>query len=239
MDVEPIVFVISGDAKGRRNVSLRLKQLGCDWRLYQSPEGFRQDVSPKAAGCILLQMIRAESDLNWLATLGELCEDRWPVIAIAAKPDVETAVQAMKRGAFDFLLDSCNDQRLRSAIDEAFRRDADQRRRIGHVQSIRRRLKQLAPPLREVLDLLLRGKSNREIADELGMSVRSIEVRRAKVMQAMKARKLATLIRLALLAHDTELSRTVRDGDRHMPTEAQANELEAVDRRSHRWRPAK
>ena len=72
---------------------------------------------------------------------------------------------------------------MRAAVDEAFRWDAVQRKLIAQVQSIRRRLKQLAPPLRDVLELLLKGKSNREIADELGLSVRSIEVRRAKVMR--------------------------------------------------------
>ena len=126
------------------------------------------------------------------------------MIGIAAEADVETAVLAMKRGAFDFLLETCSDQRLRAAVDEAFRWDAVQRRLIARVQSIRRRLKQLAPPLRDVLDLLLKGKSNREIADELGMSVRSIEVRRAKVMQTMKARTLAALVRQTLLAVGVE-----------------------------------
>jgi FixJ family two-component response regulator len=113
---------------------------------------------------------------------------------------VETAVLAMKRGACDFLLETCGDGRLRAAVNEAFCRDAEQRRRMAQVQSIRRRLNQLTPPLRDVLDLLLKGKSNREIAEALGKSVRAIEVRRAKLMQAMKARTLAALVRQTLMA---------------------------------------
>ena len=239
MDVEPVVFVISGDSKARRNLSLRLKQLGCDLRLCHSPEDFQQTSSPHDAGCILLHVAHAEIDLDWLATLGQ-CEHHWPVIGIAAEADVETAVLAMKRGAFDFLLETCSDQRLRAAVDEAFRWDAVQRRLIAHVQSIRRRLKQLAPPLRDVLDLLLKGKSNREIADELGLSVRSIEVRRAKVMQTMKARTLAALVRQTLLVHGvgpSRLSPPPRTSWRQYA--AQTSELDPIAPRSHRPRPAK
>jgi two-component system response regulator TtrR len=198
MDVAPVVFVISGDSKARRSLSSRLKQLGCELRLCHSPEDFQRNSSPHDAGCILLHVAHADIDLDWLTTLGRH-DQHWPVIGIAADADVETAVLAMKRGACDFLLESCGDRRLRAAVDEAFRRDAEQRKLIAHAQSIRRRLKQLAPPLRDVLDLLLKGRSNREIADELNMSVRSIEVRRAKVMRTMKARTLVALVRQALL----------------------------------------
>ncbi|MGO9115395.1 MAG: response regulator transcription factor [Thermoguttaceae bacterium] len=236
MDVEPVVFVISGDSKARRSLSLRLKQLGCDSRACHSPEDFLQKSSPREAGCILLHASQTEIDLDWLTTLGRH-EDHWPVIGIATEADVETAVLAMKRGAFDFLLESCNDQRLRDAVDEAFRWDADQRRHIAHVQAIRRRLKQLAPPLRDVLDLLLKGKSNREIADELGLSVRSIEVRRSKVMKTMKARTLAALVRLTLLAHGMGPSRPSPVGDRWIQHAAHASELNVVASRSYRSTP--
>ncbi len=235
MDVEPLVFVISGDSRGRRNLSLRLKQLGCDQRLCHSPDDFQQNSSPHDAGCILLHVVDREIDLDWLTTLGRH-EDHWPVIGIAAEADVETAVRAMKRGAFDFLLETCNDQQLRAAVDDAFRWDSQQRRHIANVQSIRRRLKQLTPPLRDVLDLLIRGRSNREIADELGLSIRSIEVRRSKVMRTMKARTLAVLVRQTLVGHGMGPSPT---GDSWAQYASDANELDGIAPRSHRWRPAK
>ena len=192
-------------------------------RLCPSPEDFQQKASPHDAGCILLHVAHADIDLDWLTTLGPH-EHHWPVIGIAAEADVETAVLAMKRGAFDFLLETCGDRRLRAAIDEAFHWDAVQRKHIAHVQSIRRRLKQLTPPLRDVLELLLKGKSNREIADVLGLSVRTIEVRRAKVMQTMKARTLAALVRQTLLVHGAGPSRSspvreIQDGTRGITAE--------------------
>jgi two-component system response regulator FixJ len=198
MDAEVVVFVISGDSKTRRNLSLRLKLLGYTPRLCHSPEDFQQNALPHDAGCILLHVAHAELDLDWLAELGRP-EDHWPVIGIAADAGMETAVLAMKRGACDFLLEACGDQRLQAGIDEALRRVAARRKHIALVQSIRRRLRQLAPPLREVFELLVRGKPNREIAEALGKSVRLIEVRRAKVMHAMKARTLAALVRQAML----------------------------------------
>ena len=209
MDVKPVVFVISGDSKARRSFSLRLKQLGCELRLCHSPKDFHQNSSPHDAGCILLHVSHADVDLDLLTTLGQQHEDHWPVIGIAAEADVETAVLAMKRGAFDFLLETYSDQRLRAVVEEAFRWDDDRRERIAHVQSILRRLKQLAPPLREVLDLLRQGKSNRAIAERLGMSVRSIEVRRAKVMETMKARTLATLLRQTFLVLGSSRSSSI------------------------------
>ena len=239
MDDEPVVFVISGDSKARRNLALRLKQLGCDVRLCHSPENFQQKSSPRDAGCVLFYMAHADIDLEWLAALGPR-EHHWPVIGIAAEADVETAVLAMKWGAFDFLLETCNDQRLRAAVDDAIRWDAAQRRLIAHAQSIRRRLKQLAQPLRDVLDLLLQGKSNREIADELELSVRSIEVRRAKVMRTMRARTLATLVRQTLLVQGAgSLRPAPAAGDPWMNDAALAGELDPTASASGRSRPPK
>ncbi len=219
MDVERIVFVISGDSQTRREISSRLKRLGYNLRLCHSPEDFQQNSSPDDAGCILLHVAHADIDLDWLSTLGRR-EQHWPVIGIAKQVDVETAVAAMKRGAFDFLLETCDEERLQAAVDDAFRRDAEQRPLIAQVQSVRRRLNRLEPPLRDVLDLLLKGKSNREIAAALNKSVRAIEVRRAKLMQAMKARTLAALVRQTLLADGAgpSLSASAPAGDPVCPS---------------------
>ena len=206
MDSEPVVFVISGESKVRRSLSLRLQQLGYEGHLFHSPEEFQQQASPHDAGCVLFHVAHADLDLDWLTTLGPH-EHHWPVIGIAAQADVETAVLAMKRGACDFLLETCSDRRLGAAIAEALAWDAVQREHIAQVQSIRRRLKQLTPSLRDVLDLLLKGWSNREIADVLRLSVRTIEVRRSKVMHTMKARTLGVLVRQTLLAQGVGPSR--------------------------------
>jgi len=198
MAAEPVVFLVSDKSKTRRQLAARLQQLGFDVQPFSSTEEFQERSFPTDAGCILL-CLSDPDDLDWLKQSGAN-ESHWPLVAVAADADVETAVRAMKSGAFDFLLESCGDRRLEAAIDEAFRWDALQRRQIATAQSIRRRLRQLAPPLRDVLELLVKGKSNREIAEELELSVRAIEDRRAKLMRTMKARSLAALVRQALLA---------------------------------------
>jgi two-component system, LuxR family, response regulator FixJ len=199
MDAEPVVFLLSDKSKTRRQLAARLRHLGYDAHSFNSTEEFQTRSFPTDAGCILLCLSEPEEDLDWLKEVGA-ADSHWPIVVIADDADVETAVRAMKNGAFDFLLDTCGDRNLAKAIDDAFRWDAACRRRIVTVQSIRRRLERLAPPLWEVLELLLKGKSNREIAAELGLSERSIEDRRAKLMRAMKASSLAALVRQALLA---------------------------------------
>jgi len=206
MDEQPVVFLVSDKSKTRRQLAARLKQLGYEAQAFCSIEEFQQRSLATGAGCLLLGLSHPDVDLDWLQKAGPL-EDHWPVVAVAADADVETAVNAMKRGVFDFLLESCSDRRMAAAIDEAFRWDALQRRRIATVQSIRRRMKQLTPALHDVLDLLLKGKGNREIAVELGLSERSIEDRRAKLMRTMKARSLAALVRQSLLAEGATTGR--------------------------------
>jgi FixJ family two-component response regulator len=205
-DAEPVVFLICDNSKTRRQFATRLKLLGYEAQLYNSADEFQKRSFGTDAGCVLVFLTDPDGELQWLKEAGP-CDGHWPVIALAADADVETAVRAMKNGAFDFLLESCGDRRLSAAIDEAFARDAVCRRQTATVQSIRRRMEQLPPSLRQVLDLLLKGKSNREIADELDLSERAIEDRRAKLMQAMKARSLVSLVRQALLAEGVMVKR--------------------------------
>jgi two-component system, LuxR family, response regulator FixJ len=199
MDDQPVIFLVCDKSQTRRHMAARLKQLGYQTLPFSSMEEFQDRSLPTEAGCLVLCISDAESDLAWLKELAAN-DGHWPVVAFAAEADVEMAVRAMKHGAFDFLLESCGDRRLAEAIDEAIRHDAVSRRHTATVQSIRRRMRQLAPPLRDVLEFLLKGKANREIAAELGLSERTIEDRRAKLMRAMNAPSLVALVRQALLA---------------------------------------
>ena len=198
MDNEPIVFLVAGDAKARRFLKARLSTLGPQSKTFRSTDEFLHVYAPGCAGCVLLDVSGSPVDLDLLPHLGQR-GSHLPVIAISEHGSISTAVRAMKLGAMDFLEQSCSDARLAETIEEAFRWDADNRRRITQVEHIRRRLSRLATGHREVLDLLVAGKSNREIAAELELSVRSIEVRRAKVMQTMRARSLAELVRLTMI----------------------------------------
>ncbi len=202
MDAEPVVFLVCGNSKARRQLETRLKECRYQVEAFSSLEAFRARAFAAESGCLLLFLSDSDNDLEWLSTAGQP-DDHWPVVAVAADADVDAAVQSMKKGAFDFLLESCSDQRLATAIDEALRWDAFCRRQISAVQAARRRLEKLTPDLREVLDLLMRGRKNREIAAAMQLSQRAIEDRRGKIMRAMKAQSVVALVRQVLLAEGT------------------------------------
>jgi two-component system, LuxR family, response regulator FixJ len=206
MDSDRIVFVVAGDAQARRRLIARLKDLRLPAKACHSAEEFLALDAPAAAGCILLDVSQPEVDLDLLRRLGP-AESHLPVVAVSDRADVPTAVETVRLGARDFLEASCPDRRLSEAIEEGFRWHAVRRREIALVARTRHRLGQLTPGCREVLEGLVAGKSNRRMADDLGLSVRAIEERRAKVLRTMRARSLAELIRWALVADGLPLVR--------------------------------
>ena len=201
MDGEPRVFIVAGDAKARRALAVRMESLELEAAAFRTPDEFFGVHAPASAGCMLLHVSAEASELDLLQDLGPR-ETHLPVVVIASRGDVPTAVRAMQLGAMNFLEESCSDDRLAAAIGDALRWDSENRRRLTHVQHVRRRLARLAQPHRAVLDLLLAGKSNREIAIELKRSVRTIEERRSTVMETMRARSFAELVRLAMLVEE-------------------------------------
>lgn len=204
MMTDPVVFLVSREAMPRRMLAARLKAAGLSTVLCRSAEEFFENYEPGKAGCVLLEVVRLPADLELLSRLGSR-ESHLPVVVISAVGGIETAVAAMKLGAMDFVETSCSDARLAEAIEECFLWDAAHRRKIAQAETARRRLARLEPRHREVLDLLIAGRSNGEIAEELGLSVRAIEERRAKVVKLMRARSLAELIRLSLIGgHDPD-----------------------------------
>ena len=130
-------------------------------------------------------------------------EPHLPVILISARGDVPTVVQAMKAGALNFLQKPVRDHELREAIQEGFQRDRDHRQQAVEQGKLQQRITRLSAGERDVLRMLIDGKSNKTMATDLAMSVRTIEVRRAKLMQKMKAGSLAELVRLAIGAGES------------------------------------
>jgi FixJ family two-component response regulator len=194
-----LVIIVAGDAQARRSLTARVKGLGLAVKLCHSAEEFFVLVGPAGGGCILLDVSQPAADLELLRRLGP-AEVHLPVVAISDRASVPTAVEAMKLGARDFLEASCPDRRLAKALDDGLRWEAEHRRQIALVERIRRRRDLLKPGCRQVLDLIVAGRSNCQMAEELDLSVRAVEERRGKVMRTMRARSLAELVRLALTA---------------------------------------
>jgi FixJ family two-component response regulator len=122
-----------------------------------------------------------------------------PVIIITGHADVPMAIRAMKAGAFDFVEKPFNDQVLLERIQEAIKRDADARQHAAQRLSIDTRIATLTRREREVMDCVVAGKSNRLIADELGVSMKTVEVHRAHMMVKLSADSLSNLVEMVVL----------------------------------------
>jgi FixJ family two-component response regulator len=191
---EPTLFIVAGDPAARRALAERAKRWRVAARCCNSADEFFRAYRRGESGCMLLNISRPATDLELLERLGPP-GTHLPVVVLGDRPDVATVVRAMKLGAADFLDMPCDDERLDRAIEEALAWDRANRRQIARAEAIRRRMKRLDDGQQEVLKGLIHGRSNAQIAGLLGMSVRAIEVRRAKVLKIMGARSAADLAR--------------------------------------------
>jgi FixJ family two-component response regulator len=177
-----------------------LKPLRLQAAAFGSAREFRRAYRPTQPGCVVLDV--RLPDGSGLELLEELNaeEPHLPAIVISAYGDVATVVRAMRAGALNFLEKPCDGQELWEAVREALRCDARNRRRLARRRTVQRRLARLTPGEQQVLHLLVEGNSNKSMADALGLSVRAIEVRRAKIMKKLHAESLADVIRTAIAA---------------------------------------
>lgn len=192
------VFVIDDDASVRDSISLILSLKGMRTQIFSSAEDFLETYRPEWRGCILtdLQM----SGMSGL-DLQQALHDRdifLPVVVLTAHGNVPTTRVAMKGGAFDFLEKPVNDEILLEVLQNAIREDIHRHDTENAEVALRSRLARLTPREREVLDLLVEGLSQREIAARLNISPRTVEVYKARMMEKLQCRSLAELIRAAI-----------------------------------------
>ncbi len=130
---------------------------------------------------------------------------RLPMIFITGHGDIPSSVRAMKEGAVDFLTKPFDDEELLGAIRRALARDAEALKQWDGVRSVRERAARLTPREREVMDLVVTGMLNKQIAYDLGTSEKTIKVHRARVMEKMEAASVAELVRLVDRLRDTAM----------------------------------
>ena len=207
-----VVHVIDDDEAMRELLAFLLGAVGMEVRTYESALGFL-DVAPNAeAGCVITDVrMPGLSGVDLLRRLREL-KLGIPVIVITGHGDVPLAVEAMKIGALDFLEKPFDDEVLLASVRSALNQlDQDQRRQ-GERNEIERRLAALSNRERDVLEGLVSGHANKQIAYDLGISPRTIEIYRANLMTKMQAASLSDLVRMALIAGivgpDSELPKT-------------------------------
>ncbi len=196
--MSPQVFLVDDDDAYRRSLRFLLESSGFSVCDFASAEAFLQQYREDLPGCLVL-------DLRMPGLSGIELQDQLrhsgmelPIIFITGHGDVPVSVQAMKGGAIDFLEKPFDDAQLVERIREAFALDAERRTERKERERIAERLQRLTRREREVFDLLVRGHSNKEIAEKLEVSHRTVEVHRARVMHKMEAGSLAELVQAAV-----------------------------------------
>ncbi len=202
MATEPIVFIVDDDPAARDSVAALVKSKGVQVRVFSSAEDFLDSLSPDLFGCVVADVrMTGISGLELQTALNER-KVPLPVIIITGFGDIPTAVRAMKAGASTFLEKPCRAEELWASIQKALRDAADIQEAEDRASQARARLATLTPEERQVMRLMLAGKTNKMIAQELDFGLRTIELRRAHVMRKMQADTFAELVRLILLAGD-------------------------------------
>ena len=200
--VGPTVYVVDDDDGMRNALSALLSTVGFTTSVFSRAADFLAQFKPDDPGCLVLDIRMPEmSGLELQQQLNRM-GSMLPVIFITGHGDVPMAVQAMKEGAFEFIQKPFRDQDLLDRINHALQQDAENRKGVAKRAEINRRLESLTPRERQVLDMVVDGGANKVIAIDLGLSERTVEIHRAKVMEKMGARSVAHLVKMHLMLSD-------------------------------------
>ena len=192
-----VVFVIDDDPSMLRSLASLLRSVGLEARVFSSAPEFMRAQRPDAPGCLVLD-VRLPG-MSGLAFQQELAKAgiALPVIFITGHGDVPMSVRAMKAGAVEFLTKPFDDQLLLDAIHGAIERDRERRRTVAQLAELQARFRTLTEREREVFKLVIAGRLNKQIADDLSLSVVTVKVHRAHVMRKMLAKSVVDLVRMA------------------------------------------
>lgn len=199
VDRAPTVFVVDDDEAVRRALKLLLESAGLAVEPFASADEFLAGYDPGRPGCLVL-------DIRMPGMSGLTLQDHLlargisiPVIMITGHGDVAMAVGAVKKGAVDFIQKPFDDEVLLERVRHALHVDADQRRENAQKAEFDSRLNRLTPREREVLDLLIAGKGNKEIAFDLGLSRKTVDIHRSHVMMKLGVDSLLDVARMRYL----------------------------------------
>ena len=195
----PTVFIIDDDPAVARSLRWLIEAVQLNVELFSSAQAFLEAYDATTPGCMVLDVrIPGLSGLELQEQLAGKYAYHAPIIFITGHGDVKMAVRAIQAGAFDFIEKPFRDQELLDRIQRAIIFDAEQRGKIAERVEISELFATLSPREREVFGLVAEGMSNKAIAYELGLSSKTVEVHRAKVMEKLHARSLADLVKMSM-----------------------------------------
>jgi len=197
MDKSATVFLVDDDPSVLRALSRLLQAAGHQVGTFRSSEAFLAAHDPAAPGCVVLDL--AMPGLNGLDLQKALAESgcQRPIVFVTGRGDVSSSVQAMKAGAVDFLTKPVSEEDLLAAIQRAVEQDRLVRQARAELQAIAERFSTLTPREREVLQHVVAGQLNKQIAANLGTVEKTIKVHRSRVMEKMGVHTVADLVRMA------------------------------------------
>ena len=194
---DAVVFVVDDDRSVREGLVDMIESLGMQAKAFTSAQQFLQHKRPDTPACLVLDVrLPGLSGLDLQRQLGQSGQPI-PIIFITGHGDIPMSVRAMKEGAVEFLTKPFRDQDLLDAIHQALKKDRSAREQRAKAADLRRRYDLLTPREREVMQLVIAGRLNKQIAGELGTSEVTVKMHRGQVMHKMKAESVVDLLRMA------------------------------------------
>ncbi len=202
VDAERVVYVVDDDEAVRDSLLLLLRSVGLRAVVFDSAQAFLDRLDHAGPSCLVLD-IRMPG-ISGMELVQRLRDQNCslPTIIITGHGDVPMAVEAMKLGVFDFLQKPFRDQELLDRIQQSLARSETELATRRERECVLQRLDELTPREQQVLAGLLEGKANKVIAADLELSQRTVEIHRARVMDKMQARSLATLVQMVVQARE-------------------------------------
>jgi len=196
---KPVVYIVDDDDGVRRAMSTLMESVGYAHAVFSSANEFLRRYNSSQPGCLVLDIRMPE--MSGLELQQELNRRgiQIPVIFVTGHGDVPMAVDAMKKGASDFVQKPFRDQDLLDRVNRAIHQDAAQRQEIADKNEVSQRWNTLTQREKEVMALIVEGKANKVVAQDLNLSERTVEIHRARVMEKMQVRSVAQLVKLSLL----------------------------------------
>ncbi len=194
----PTVYIVDDDPGVRRSLALWLGFRDMATREFESAEPFLAAVNPETQGCAIVDVhLGGMTGLQLQTRLAESGVGL-PLVFLTGHGDVPTARAALKAGAFDFLEKPVDNDRLVELVGAALREDERRWESVREDERRRERLERLTPREREVMEQVVAGRHNREIAAQMGISARTVEVYKARLMDKLDVRRVADLVRFAM-----------------------------------------
>jgi FixJ family two-component response regulator len=194
---QPTVFVVDDDASMRRALSHLLMAAGYNVETYSSAETFLTRDNYEGVGCVILDVrMPGLSGMELQEKLTGSAHNM-PIIFLTGHGEVAMGVEAMKKGAVDFLTKPCDDEQLLAAINNSIGKALQARAHFEEVREIQRRIELLTPREKEILPYIITGMLNKQIAAKLGIAEPTLKIHRGRIMEKLSAESVADLVRLA------------------------------------------